>query len=306
MDPKSRLTTTTTHGYPLSSYCVGLRKTLNTVPEGNVRNVSRNCYDWIRSDGPDTPLENIFAGLRLDDIFTLTLEDFYAHQTSTQPKFLNKLPPEIICRILSFMDPEDYVGFADISPRALELSNNHVVSEFPGLLTKRYWSNDDIPKGLKSYLEQNPGLKNYASVPKFIRRSEEEMETPCMGGLLDDYDPDVDFDSLPLMPTQPNLFTKLPPEIIYRILSFMSAEDYVGFADTCRLALELSNNQVEFEAMVHDKTCNDESPPVESTWWPDLKSRALAVKYLNHIKRKMDEDLWTPCMGGFVGHEEDE
>lgn len=86
----------------------------------------------------------------------------------------------------------------------------------------------------------------------------------------------------------------------------MDPQDYVGFADTCRLALELSNNQVEFEAMVHDKAYNDESPPVESTWWPDLKSRALAVKYLNHIKRKMDEDLWTPCMGGFVGHEEDE
>lgn len=301
MDPRSNLTTTS-HGYPLSSYCVGLRKALDTVPEGDTgRNATRNYYPWIRNDGPDTPLENIFAGLRLDDIFALTLEDRYAYQTSIQPKFLTKLPPEIIYRILSFMDPEDYIGFAEVPPLALELSNNQVISEFPELSTKKYHINDDPSKGPMSYLERDPGRRNYATIPEFYRQSEWERERPCMLGVWDDYDSNVDLASPPLMLTQqqPDLFTKLPREIIYRILSFMNAEDYVGFADTCRLALELSNHQVEFEHLeCKAKYKNPEKegePWFPLDQWSGLTNYALAHKMMAQLFRKVAAEERKGC-----------
>ncbi|KAH0368225.1 hypothetical protein KCU65_g4196, partial [Aureobasidium melanogenum] len=289
MDSRSEFTTTT-HGYPLSSYCVGLRKALDTVPGGNTRNAPRNHYDWIRKDGPDTPLENIFAGLRLDDIFALTLEDRYAHQTSTQPKFLTKLPPEIIYRILSFMDPEDYIGFAEVSPLALELSNNHIISEFPELSTKKYPNNDDPSKGSMSYLERNPDLRNYAAIDEFYRLSEWEREKPCMLGVLEDPDNDVDLDGTPPIPTQPQptLFTKLPREIIYRILSFISPEDYVGFADTCSLALELSNHHVESEDLEWKARNKEQKSATVLDMCPGLRNYALAHKKFESVIRQYE------------------
>jgi len=46
---------------------------------------------------------------------------------------------------------------------------------------------------------------------------------------------------------EPSFLITLPPEIIFRILSHMQPEDYAGLAMTCRLALKLTNNQVQLE-----------------------------------------------------------
>lgn len=241
-------------------------------------------------------------GLRTDDIFTLTLADFQAHQTSTEPEFFNKLPREIIYRILSFLDPEDYVGFADISPLALELSNNQVILEWPKLLTRRFPSYCNSPEPLISILERAPSLKNYVSALEHVRLYEDDMSTYCMGGLVVDDDDDFDFD---LPPTQPKFLNKLPPEMIYRILSFVSPVAYVGFAGTCRLALELSNKQVELETLQHmtrNKSPDDEAPTSrESIWflnmWPDLRNYAAAIKVFERIVRQYEREMAELPMG---------
>lgn len=49
------------------------------------------------------------------------------------------------------------------------------------------------------------------------------------------------------MSTRLNPLTSLPYELIYRILSFMQPEQYTGLACSCRLALQLTNSQVEVE-----------------------------------------------------------
>jgi len=51
----------------------------------------------------------------------------------------------------------------------------------------------------------------------------------------------------PILSTSSNLFTTLPYELFEKILSFLQPKEYTGLACTCRLALHLTNAQIEME-----------------------------------------------------------
>lgn len=113
-------------------------------------------------------------------------DDFGINLTSTQPTFLNKLPPEIIYKILSFMIPENYVGFAGTCRFALELSNNQVALEWPELVTSQTPSWPPCLKEEISVLEKSPSLKNYLSAVRLLK--EEDWDTICLGHFWDQDD----------------------------------------------------------------------------------------------------------------------
>lgn len=99
-DARSRLTTTTC-GYPLSSYCVGLLKAQRIDPEGNVHSLPSDC----QIDGRPISLDDLFADLKLDDVPAYSMKNMHASLMSTQPNIFDKLQPEIVYKIMSFMDP---------------------------------------------------------------------------------------------------------------------------------------------------------------------------------------------------------
>ncbi|KAG9512635.1 hypothetical protein KCV07_g9312, partial [Aureobasidium melanogenum] len=51
----------------------------------------------------------------------------------------------------------------------------------------------------------------------------------------------------PILSTSSKLFTTLAYELVYKILGFMQPKEYTGLTCTCRLALDLTNTQVEIE-----------------------------------------------------------
>ncbi|KAG9670323.1 hypothetical protein KCU99_g8587, partial [Aureobasidium melanogenum] len=51
----------------------------------------------------------------------------------------------------------------------------------------------------------------------------------------------------PIMSTSPNFLNTLPYELVYKILGFLQPKEYTGLTCTCRLALHLTNTQVEIE-----------------------------------------------------------
>jgi hypothetical protein len=98
------------------------------------------------------------------------------------------------------------------------------------------------------------------------------------------------------MSTEPNFLTTLPLEIVYRILNCMWPEEYSGLAFTCRLALELTNNQVQVEQP--HLTWEYVTPDILNIYFSQYISWALACGSLRYNDRFLVRELDNCCTLG--------
>jgi hypothetical protein len=95
------------------------------------------------------------------------------------------------------------------------------------------------------------------------------------------------------MSAEPNFLTTLPLEIVYRILNCMWPEEYSGLAFTCRLALQLTNNQVQVEQP--HLTWEHVTSNTLKIYFSQHISWALACKSLRYNDRFLVEELDSCC-----------
>jgi hypothetical protein len=98
------------------------------------------------------------------------------------------------------------------------------------------------------------------------------------------------------MSTQPNFLTTLPLEIVYNILDYMWLQDeYANMACTCRLALRLTNSQVDSKQPF--------SWDIGDSCIPDIYfarniSSAVACRKLRDVENNTKHEFDTCCLGG--------
>jgi hypothetical protein len=86
--------------------------------------------------------------------------------------------------------------------------------------------------------------------------------------------------------TSPNFLTKFPLESVFRILDCMWPEEYAGLACTCRLALELTNDQAEKQGLNLSWQFSDE---VYDDCFVRNISLAIACRMVRGWERQVEE-----------------
>ena len=116
-----------------------------------------------------------------------TRDQIHTGPPSSKPSFLTILPPEIIYRILSHMQPEDYAGLAMTCRFALKLTNNQVQLEHQTPVWVYFHDFTDI------YLSEQISL---AKVFPTIRRVAWELQQPVcsLGEDFVNQEGEVDYD----------------------------------------------------------------------------------------------------------------
>jgi hypothetical protein len=98
------------------------------------------------------------------------------------------------------------------------------------------------------------------------------------------------------MSTQPNFLTTLPLEIVYNILEHMWLQDeYANMACTCRLALKLTNSQVE----VKQPFRWDIDSCIADAYFARNISSAVAYRKLKDVERNTKHEFDTCSLGFF-------
>jgi hypothetical protein len=86
--------------------------------------------------------------------------------------------------------------------------------------------------------------------------------------------------------TSPNFLTKLPLEIVLRILDCMWPEEYAGLACTCRFALKLTNDQIQMEGPHLSGQFEDSD---YEHWFSQSMSLAIACRIVRGWEREVEE-----------------
>jgi hypothetical protein len=105
------------------------------------------------------------------------------------------------------------------------------------------------------------------------------------------------------MSTQPNFLTTLPLEIVYNILDYMWLQDeYANMACTCRLALKLTNSQVDSKQPFSWDIGDSGIPDI---YFARNISSAVAYRKLKDVESNTRHDF-DNCMGSGPLPDEDE